>query len=305
MGRIADALKRAEQERRAATGACPGPTAAQVLATAPSLRTEMGEPTPPSPHEHSSDEPISLSEGLSEDLVPFFDRSALVTEQYRSLRTRLLSQNPNYEHRTVAVTSAVPKEGKSVTSLNLACVLAEIRHLKVLVVDGDFRRGSLADMLNKPSAPGLADVFCREATYSEVICDTPIPNLKFIPSGNASNRSAAELWTAANAKPTFHDMRNEFHYTIVDTPPTTSVTDAGIIGQLCSGVIVVVRLHRTNEHAAKRAVRLLQVNNIPITGCLLVGRDAPAGVYGYGYGYGYGYNYHYYKDYYDKKSDDR
>jgi capsular exopolysaccharide synthesis family protein len=242
-------------------------------------------------------------EGLSEALIPFFDRSSLVTEQYRALRTRLLSQNPNYEHRTIAITSAVPKEGKSVTTLNLGCILAEIRHLKVLVVDGDLRRGSLADMLNEQHRPGLAEVFSGETTYSEVIRDTPIPNLKFIPAGNTSNRSAAELWTAASAKPVFRHMRNDFHYTIVDTPPTTTVTDVGIIGQLCTGVIFIVRLHRTDEHSAKRAVRLLQVNNIPIVGCMLVGRDAPVGAYGYGYGYGYGY--YSYKDiYYDKYSDD-
>jgi Mrp family chromosome partitioning ATPase len=71
----------------------------------------------------------------------------------------------------------------------------------------------------------------------------------------------------------------------------------GIIGQMCSGVIVIVRLHRTHEAAAKRAVRLLQVNNIPILGTLLVGRDAPGSRYGYGYGYGYGYRYNYYRYY--------
>ena len=240
-------------------------------------------------------QPAPLVEGLSESLVPFYERSSLVTEQYRSLRTRLLSNNPNYEHRILAITSAVPKEGKSVTTLNLGCILAEIRHLKVLVVDGDFRRSSLAHMLSQPAGPGLAEVLDGESTYDEVLRTTPIPNMMFIPAGSTNNRSPAELLTAAAASPTFRRMQNDFHYTIVDTPPATTVTDMGIIGQLCTGVIVIVRLHRTHEAAAKRAVRLLQVNNIPIVGCLLVGRDAPVG--GYGYGYGYRYNYYRYYDY--------
>jgi capsular exopolysaccharide synthesis family protein len=212
----------------------------------------------------------------------------------------LLSQNPNYEHRVIAITSAVPKEGKSVTTLNLACVLAEIRHLRVLVVDGDFRRSSLAHMLNQSDRPGLAEVLNGELPYEEVIRDTPIPNLKFIPAGSTHHRSAAELLTVADAPATFQRMKDEFHYTIVDTPPATTVTDVGIIGQLCTGVVLLVRLNRTHEAAAKRAVRLLQVNNIPIIGCMVVGRDMPVGAYGYGYGYGYYYNYYRYYNHYSK-----
>jgi capsular exopolysaccharide synthesis family protein len=298
MGRIAEALKRAEQERRRTLGSNPCPV--DTLKEEPPLSTARltipaSELAAADGSSGVTEEPNPLIQGLSESLVPFYERSSLVTEQYRSLRTRMLSSNPNYEHRIIAITSAVPKEGKSVTTLNLGCILAEIRHLKVLVVDGDFRRSSLAHMLNQPTGPGLAEVLEGEATYEDVLRSTPVPNLMFIPAGSTHNRSAAQLLTAAAASPAFKRMQNDFHYTIVDTPPATTVTDVGIIGQMCTGVIVIVRLHRTYEAAAKRAVRLLQVNNIPIVGCLLVGRDAPgAGYYGYGYGYGYRYNYYRY-----------
>jgi len=303
MGRIADALKRAEQERNASAGSSSQCTGAQTAHSGlnPAIRT-IGS-IAPTPAERDGSESIALVEGLSESLVPYFDRSSLVTEQYRSLRTRLLSQNPNYEHRVFAITSAVPKEGKSVTALNLSAVLSEISHLKVLVVDGDFRRGSLAKMLNQEEKPGMAEVLAGEATYPEVIRSTPIPNLKFIPAGDKSGRPAAELWTEAKARAIFECIQNDFHYTIVDTPPATTVTDVGIIGQLCHGVLIVVRLHHTDELAAKRAVRLLEVNNIPILGCTLVGRDSPPGHYGYGYGYSYYNYYRYYDDYANKPED--
>lgn len=297
MGRIADALRRAEQERHAATTRsvhAHGGTPESFAASAPRSLVEV--PVSISADE-LEDEPISLVEGLSESLVPWHERSSLVTEQYRSLRTRLLSQNPHYEHRILAITSPVPKEGKSVTTLNLGCILAEIRHLRVLLVDGDFRRSSLASMLNQPSEPGLAEVLGGTAEYEEVIRSTPIRNLSLIPAGSTQDRSAAELLTAASARSVFRRMQSDFHYTIVDTPPAVTVTDVGIIGQLCTGVILVVRLHRTDESAAKRAARLLQANNVPIIGCLLIGRDAPLGRYGYGYGYGYGYAYNYYRHY--------
>lgn len=295
MGRIADALKRAEQERKAAMSSSGGGLA--MLEAPPRMPSEVLKQADAAPVEPV--ETPSIAEGLAESLIPFYERSSLVTEQYRSLRTRLLSSNPNYEHRLFAITSAVPKEGKSVTTLNLGCILAEIRHLKVLVVDGDFRRSSLAHMLNQPIGPGLADVLAGHATYEQVVQSTPIPNLNFIPAGSTQGRSAAELLTASSAQAAFKRLRDEYHYTIVDTPPATTVTDVGIIGQMCHGVIVIIRLHRTHEAAAKRAVRLLQVNNIPIVGCLLVGRDAPASGY---YGYGYGYRYNYYR-YYSSAND--
>ncbi len=302
MGRIADALKRAERERRMAMGGSRDEGVDFIQVPELAATTCVAEPPAASEEDEVGGEPISLVEGLSESLVPFHERSSLITEQYRSLRTRLLSQNPSYEHRVLAITSAVPREGKSVTTLNLGCILAEIRHLKVLVVDGDFRRSSLTTMLNQPAGPGLAEVLGGAAEYEDVLRPTPIENLSYIPAGSTQSRSAAELLTAANARSVFQRMQNDFHYTIVDTPPAVTVTDVGIIGQLCTGVIMVIRLHRTDEAAARRATRLLQLNNIPIVGCLLIGRDAPSGRYGYGYGYGYTYNYYrYYKDYYSDK----
>lgn len=298
MGRIADALKRAEQERRLALGGSAESTTATSAPIAVLNPPHENAPFQPQDDDHTPQRNVALVEGLSESLVPFYEPSCLVTEQYRSLRTRLLSQNPNYEHRVIAITSAVPKEGKSVTTLNLGTIFAEIRHLKVLVVDGDFRRSSLAQMLNQPDGPGLAEVLNGDATYGEVLRSTPIPNLKFIPAGSTKDRSAAELLTASSARPAFKRMLNEFHYTIVDTPPATTVTDVGIIGQMCTGVVMIVRLNRTHEMAAKRAVRLLQVNNIPIIGCMIVGRDTALGRYGYSYGYGYQYNYYQYYSHY-------
>jgi capsular exopolysaccharide synthesis family protein len=315
MGRIADALKRAEEERRLALGysdECTGGVSTAVLPEPSEIPCVADELFLPIENDTTDDDPlatpktaqeIALNQGLSESLVPFFEPSSLVTEQYRSLRTRLLSQNPQYEHRILAITSAVPKEGKSVTSLNLGCILAEIRHLKVLVVDGDFRRSSLAHMLGQANGPGLADALAGEVSYKDIVRETPIPNLRFMPAGSTKKRSAAELLMEPKARALFKKMQNDFHYTIVDTPPATTVTDVGIIGQMCHGVIMIVRLHRTNGAAAKRAVRLLQVNNIPITGCMIVGRDAPIDRYSYGYGYGYQNSYYRYYNYTKSEED--
>ncbi|MCK4659180.1 MAG: CpsD/CapB family tyrosine-protein kinase [Phycisphaerae bacterium] len=285
MGRIAEALKKAEQERQArladvvvdSAGGSTQP-AQKPATTWPDDAREAGEPLP-------------LREGMNEALVAYYDCSSLVSEQYRSLRTRLLSLNQYNEHAVLAVTSSVPAEGKTITAVNLAFTLGEIRHFNVLLVDADFRRSSLARVLNLPKSPGLAELLAGKANYTEVIQKTPVPNLHFIAAGNLNGRSAPELLGAVTARPVFRWFESQYNFTIVDTPPATTVTDAGVIGQHCSGVIMVIRMHRTPEPLTKRAVRLLQANNIPITGCVLVGRTER------GAGYGYRYNYYRYYNY--------
>ena len=127
-GRIADALRRAEQERRESLAMSSGAGVEPVAAASTPCAQALANTPPASPQkEQTEEQQVELVEGLSESLVPFYEHSSLVTEQYRSLRTRLLSQNPHYEHKVIAITSAVPKEGKSVTTLNLAIVMAKAR----------------------------------------------------------------------------------------------------------------------------------------------------------------------------------
>ncbi len=290
MGRIAEALKKAEAERRQRLaedgGNLAGATALAEPDPAPSEPsvTDYVELAPPH-------EPVAIDHGVNELLVPYYDRSSIIAEQYRSVRTRLLTQNPQNEHRVLAITSAIPREGKSVTTGNLGVILAEIRHFKVLCVDVDFRRSRLGQLLAVERGPGMADLLRGDAKYEEVIRPTPVPNLFFVAAGSTNGSNAAELLASHRTAAVFRRFQSDFHYTLVDTPPATTVTDVGIIGQMCSGVILLVRLNFTPEPMAKRAVRLLRVNNIPIVGCMLIGHeDCTAG-------YGYSGKYYYYRYY--------
>jgi len=236
---------------------------------------------------------------MSEALVAYYDSSSMIAEQYRSLRTRLLSMNPANEPQVLAITSAVPREGKSVTALNLALILSEIQHMRVLVIDGDFRRSSLARLLNQPGGPGLADTLRGQAPLESIIQPTVMPNLMFIPAGKMGNRSAADLLSSEALARMLRKLQTQYQCIIIDTPPATTVTDVGIIGQLCHAVVMVIRMNRTPGPVVRRAVRMLQVNNIPVAGCVLVGRNERNTRYGYYYGY-YPY-YRYYNDYYHRE----
>ncbi len=227
-------------------------------------------------------EPVA---GMSEEIVSYYQRSSLRSEEYRSLRTRLLSANPRREHRAFAISSAVPKEGKSVTTVNLGFCLAEIPHLKVLIADCDFRQSKLGELLNIDSKVGLADLLQGRATFDEVVHATPLPNLFYVPGGRTQGRSATELLSRDSARVAFERFRKDFNYTVVDTPPATAVADVGIIGQMTFGIIFVVRMNRTPEPVARRAIKHIMNNNVSIIGSLLIGDDEPVSGYGRQYGY--------------------
>ncbi len=284
MGRLAEAMERAEHER---VGNDP---------QGPRVRIEPRKWSSwyGTAKQEAMREPIIVAEsasvakpvaGMSEEIVCYYKRSSLRSEQYRSLRTRLLSANPRREHRIYAISSAVPKEGKSVTTVNLSFCLAEIPHLKVLIVDCDFRQSKLGQLLNIKSKVGLADLLCGRASFEEIIHPTPVPGLFYVPVGRTMGRSATELLSRDSARSAFERFRRDFNYTVVDTPPASTVADVGIIGQMTFGIIFVVRMNRTPEPVAQRALKHIANNNVPIIGGLLVGDDETTGGYGRKYGY--------------------
>jgi len=287
MGRIAQALDRAERERwqnaPASAPALPLPLSKNLNKWASwygsaAADTETVAPTPPGPQRNGTDGPTQP--GLAEDIVSYYARSSLVSEQYRSLRTRLMAAGPAHDHRIYAVASAMPGDGKTVTTVNLGFCFAEVAHLRVLLVDADLRRGSLAKMLNSESAPGLADVLLDTAPLQQALRPTPVPNLSFLPAGDTRGRSLAELLSSPAARAAFTRMQREFHCTIVDTPSAAMFADVEVIGQMTSGVIFVVRMHRTPEPLAKKAVRHIVHNNIPILGAVVIGDNDPTGAFG-------------------------
>ena len=309
MGRIAEALKKAHQERAeklrlglgeasalrgsarwtpetsvqtATTDRIPAPPAATETSTPaegppeaplrrtslPGLRSLMSVITRP----RRKPETVALGPLPPWDVHPSViavrDRESPITEQYRGVRTWLLRRSGTTEHACIAVTSSVPREGKSVTVANLAAVMAEIRHLKVLAVDADFRQGHLATLLKTPNAPGLADVVAGRATLDEAIRQTPRNNLQVLPAGTYRDLNPAELINSTAAAKVFEEIRERYHFVVVDTPAVQRLSDTGVIGALCTGIVVVVRMNRAPAHLVKRSVHWLQSNNLNVVGCI-------------------------------------
>ena len=187
------------------------------------------------------------------------------------------------------ITSSIPREGKSVTTMNLAWVMSEIKHFRVVMIDGDFRRSSLASMMGVSEYPGLADLLRGEARFDEVVRSTPVPNLHMITAGTTQEYNAAELLSTQKTGAILQECKRRYQYTFVDTPPASTVSDATVLAPWCTGALFVVRMGKTPEPVAKSTIRLLQANNVNLLGCVLAGHSETAMRYRRYYGYSYKY----------------
>ncbi len=270
MGRIADALKKAEHERRMRMRTERSVDVAdaeeRVGRTAlndwPSDRLGLaarGREVPIAPPPPWDVHPT---------IVAVCDRESPIAEQYRSARTWILRRQNIGRQLCIAITSSIPREGKSVTTANLGVVFSEIRHLKVLAVDCDFRQGSLARLFRMPNTPGLSDVLAGRAELADAVAPTPLANFNVLPAGACLDLTPAELLNSSRAARIFDEIRDRYQVVLVDTPPVQPLSDVGAIGAFCTGIVMVVRMNRTPAHDVRQSVHWLQSNNLNVLGCI-------------------------------------
>jgi capsular exopolysaccharide synthesis family protein len=205
----------------------------------------------------------------------------VVVEHYRRLRTKLMQQHGIKPFRRLLVTSAQPQEGKTVTTLNLALSFAMLPEFRVLVVDGDLRRGTLGKWLNVSDRPGLSNLVERSATMNEVVLRSDQIPVHFMVSGNATT-PAAELLHSPRLGEIFQSIAEQFDLVLVDSPPVNLITDTQLLASNCDAILMVARAFNTTCKALERAVQDLSA--FRIVGAGLNG-GAPAHTYGRNGGY--------------------
>lgn len=202
-------------------------------------------------------------------IVCYFDPKSLVSEQYKIFRTNILSLNKGNPPHTIAITSSVHSEGKSITSLNLSFVMAQSVHKpKVLLIDADLRRGSIAKYLGVEQKAGLAEVLSAKASVEDTLFKVDLENLTFLACG-AVPENPAELLDSPEMKNFLREMKKKFDYIIIDTPPIINVTDAGILSAEVDGVIMVIQAGRTQRGIVERATELLHQAHAKLLGHIL------------------------------------
>ena len=303
MSRIHEALKRAEQERAPIQSANEAKPSDSLLAegahrdggewSALGMVSPVG-PGIESPNSHH----LRLDElrrrcatpgwKLNPDYAVFCKQSlAVCAEQFRTLRSRLYRLRDKQPVRTLLVTSAVPGEGKTFVSLNLALAIARQHERRALLIDGDLRASRLHVRMGAPSAPGLTEYLRGEADEFSIIQADSKDDLFFIPAGR-SVLNPAELLADNRMKVLIDRMAPVFDWVIVDAPPVHPVGDAGVLAGLCDGVIVVVRAKLTAYDLVQTTLQEFRGKNL--LGVVLNGADEEAtyGAYSYYAGYGMG-----------------
>jgi protein-tyrosine kinase len=182
-----------------------------------------------------------------------------VVEHYRRLRTKLLQKREEKPFRTLLVTSPNPQEGKTITVLNLAYSFALLPDFKVLVVDGDLRRGTLGSWLGVPgSPPGLSDLVEGSVLLEEVVLQSEGIPMHFMLRGNAR---ATDVH-ASQFELHFKRLAASFDLIIVDSPPANLLADVQLLASSCEAVLMVARSFMTSRQALEKAAQELRPFNL-------------------------------------------
>jgi len=195
-----------------------------------------------------------------------------MAEAFRSLRTSLLLSQPESPAQVLLVTSGLQQEGKTFTSFHLAAALAR-KGGRVLLIDGDLRRGTLSRSLGKESETGLSQVLHgKEALERACHPVEDVSGLTFVAAGPC-DASAAELLESPRMNDVIQSCRDRFAHIVIDTPPVLMVTDAVVLAPKVDAVLVVVRFAGTNRDAVARTIRVLQSVHPARLGVLVNGID--------------------------------
>ena len=192
--------------------------------------------------------------------------SSIVSEQYRKLRTNIELSNFNDELKVIGLTSTFAKEGKTITSVNLATVYAQ-SEMKTLLIDMDLRSPKIHRGFSLINDIGLSDIIAKNLNPKDVIHQIN-DHLDVLTSGSRLP-FPAEFLMSQKLKDLIEKFKNEYDRIIIDTPPMTAVTDAAIIGSFCHGMILVIKAKDTETSVAKNVIKDLESNGINIIGSVL------------------------------------
>jgi len=232
------------------------------------------------------------------DLLAKIDPTDLAIEALRGLRTSLHFAMLEARNNIIMISGPSPGVGKSFVTANLAAVLAQSGK-KVLLIDGDIRRGYLHTILHSTNTFGLADILAAESDKNSdsvqfaqhVQKSSYIKGLDFISRGTSAP-NPAELLMHPRMKKLMEQVQQDYDYVLIDTPPILAVTDAAIVGGYAGTSLLVARFGQTLAREVIHTIRRFAQNGVEIRGAILNGVERNAsGYYGYGYNYQYGYSY--------------
>lgn len=203
-------------------------------------------------------------------LITLADKASPVSEQYRTIRTNIQYSMVDYDLRTLVVTSSGPGEGKSTTAANLSIVFANSGK-RVLLVDADLRKPTVAKTFNLSNANGLSSILGNRQTYlDQTIQDSGVDNLSILTSG-PKPPNPSELLGSQRMERLIEELGKRYDMIIFDMPPVVTVTDAQILSSKVNGTILVVREGVSKRESLKKAKSLLEYVGANVLGVVYNG----------------------------------
>ena len=214
------------------------------------------------------------------------DQKSGLAEAYRNIRSSLLFSTVEGRVKVLAVTSSIPKEGKTTTSLNLAVSLAQAGS-RVLLVDADLRRGELHKFFGLEGGRGFSDILIGQAKPEAVIQRTGIPNFDMVATGPFPP-NPAEIVLRPELQSFLEYAKRTYDQIVLDCPPVMAVSEAGILASIAEGTVMVIWAGQTSRRLALLAVQQLRERGANVLGCVLNNLDfLRVGYYYYSTYYGY------------------
>lgn len=250
--------------------------------------------------------PPAVATTLEDKILFNYDLMSIPAEAYRTLRTNIQFAigSGRRSGNVIALTSTSPREGKTLTSTNLAITLAQMGK-STLLLEADLRRPQIARLFRIAEAPGLSDMLIGTAkaeqavrTLSDILIGNAewdkfldvqgLDQLHLLPCGNIPP-NPAELLLSAEFRTVVEKLRQRYDFIVIDTPPTLPVSDSCIIGTVADGTVLIYQSDTTSRHLLMRAVQTLKKNQVKLLGVVInqLSFDVVMQTHGkYGYHYG-------------------
>ncbi|MCK5055330.1 MAG: polysaccharide biosynthesis tyrosine autokinase [Candidatus Aminicenantes bacterium] len=228
------------------------------------------------------------------DLINFLEPESPFADDYRTIRTAILLSIPRHPPKIISISSALPSEGKTATTINLAISFSQLGK-KVLIIDGDMRKPRMHKVFKIKNTAGLSSYLTGRAKLTDILQKVSIPNLYIVPSGplppNPTELIDSEVMATALQK-----LMERVDFIFIDTPPLIGIVDPILLGKHADGMILVTWAGKTHRHAVEKAIDELNKFNVRNLGVVLNKVDSRRSEYGdYNYSY-YSYKYRYKAD---------
>jgi capsular exopolysaccharide synthesis family protein len=203
----------------------------------------------------------TIAQGRHRSLITLQEPNSLITEQYRILYTKISQLTKGNPHTIFAISSSIKGEGKTITSLNLALVMARDFGKKILLIEGDLKNPAIARYLQLKLQTGMIDSLLKKADFQSNILTFAVENLSVLPVVKSVQNSSSIL-SSQEMNMLISTLKEKYDFILIDCPPILSLPDMNIIEKLVDGILLVIRAERTPRDAVKTALNSLGTDKI-------------------------------------------